>query len=311
MSDELFPVGGAGDPFATLPATPPTEGGGAGGAPSAGGDPATPPQYVSIEKFNQVQGELEKLKPLESLRWAADALQDPQTRNNLMRAIAGGGAGAAPSYSQPPAIIDPTEAIKARYQPLMAQKVAEGDFVGAQMLGADLAAEMAEARGRINLEAAAAPVLNLNAQTAIEGFYANKRNDPRTAAIFSKLEPKLREFIQRTSPADVAKMVANGSLMSNLEGAFKIVLADSYIESYGAAAAAGKLGPGAAQNPPPYSAGTRGGAPPILPGDQLPDDAADSSGMTDKQFLEFMAKQGMNVKITGNASGSSLISELQ
>ena len=89
----------------------------------------------------------------------------------------------------------------------------EGDFVGAQMLGADLAAEMAEARGRIDLEAAAAPVLNLNAQTAIEGFYANKRNDPRTAAIFSKLEPKLREFIQRTSPADVAKMVANGSLM--------------------------------------------------------------------------------------------------
>jgi hypothetical protein len=300
-------VGGVGDPFATLPASPSAASAAAApasGAPADGA--AAAPQYVTREQFDAQQVRLARLEPLEKLSWVGDALSDPATRNRVMQLLAGNGPGAAPQYGAPTEAVDPAIAIKAKYMAQANAQLAAGDMAGYSETLMTAGAEIAAVQGRLSLEAAAAPVLNLNAQTAIESFFNNKRNDPRVGPIFAKLEPKLREFIGRTSPADIARMVQTGTLMNSLEGAFKIVLADTYIDGHAAAAAAGKLGPGvAAQHAPPYGNGGRGGSPDSLQIDDKADDA------DDKAFLDLMDKSGVRVKFTGNASGSNIYAEME
>lgn len=277
-SDPFDLFGSAGDPFAPAPPAPapsaPAPAASTEGAPT----PLTTPGFVPVEDYTRLKTQVDSLKPLESLRWIAEAVGDsPEMQQRLRQAIFTAGT----SVSAPPSVAPDPGAARARqeaeWRAKIDAKLAAGDVAGAMIESANMGAALATEAGRIQLEAAAGPYVTLTAQNAIEAFKNMKRaNSP----LFVKLESKFVAFVSQTPAATLQQLASTGQLNNALETAWNQIVGATYEQSYTRAAADGRLGQ-PAQPVPPYGTGTGGGP--------TPGGAPEAQTDEDKDDAEFVA----------------------
>lgn len=278
------------DPFAPgAQAAPPVAAALPEGAP-----PLQTPGFVTEERFNALQAEQERLKPL---AWIGEAIAaDPQMAARLRQAVFAAGAGAgAPTNVAP---INPgagaLEALKAERD----AKIQAGDFAGALDVTAKMGAAQARAEMLPEIMQAAGPMISLSGQNAIEAWYNAKR---QSSPMFKHVESKVRAFVAQTPPQALAGLVQSGQITAALENAYFKIVGESQEQAYNKAVQDGRIRPQAAQTPPPYAGGSAG---PIPSGGAPPaEDDAD-----DKAFNEMAAAKG--IKFTMGANGA-MVGELR
>ena len=290
--DSGLPVGSGADPFAPVAPTiaaPPE-----GGAPPQTGP--TEPRFVPESQYLELKSQVDKLQPIS---WIAEALAVPEVADRVRQAIF---VGAPPVVNAP--TVDPragissaVDAIRAKYQTAIQAKIAEGDIMGVSMLSADMGAEISQARSMPELQAAAAPILSMTAQSAVENFYNTKR---ASSPLFGAVEAKLRAFVSSTPPQKMAELAQSGMLYTALESAYKTVVADMYESGYNKAVASGAITQ-ARPAVPQYNAGAPGGG--LPPVDVTAEDDKD-----DEAFVAWAKTQGISIKQGPNGA---LIGELK
>jgi hypothetical protein len=277
------------DPFNDPPTPPAASAAGAPAAPQGQIDPNAPPQapgFVPVDDFNRVKGELEKLKPLESIAWIGEAMAaDPSIRARLQQALYSvPAAGAPPSVG--PTAEQQLANEQARMKAIIDQKLAVGDISGAIADSAMMGAAIAQHSMRAQVESAAQPLLTATAQNTIESFKNGKRSGP-TAALFAKIEPAFNNLIAQTPAATLADLAQKGQLIQALNVCYESTLAKMYESAYTKAAESGRLTQ-QRQNPPPYGL-SAGGGPQIDPGQETDGDKDDAA------FLKWAAENGISI----------------
>jgi hypothetical protein len=290
-----------GDPFAPTP--PPAAAGAPPATPQAAGGAPAEPRFVTEAQYNELKGQYDSLKPLENLRWIGEALADPTTATRVRQAIFTAGAGAPPTAGAPAAPpVDPTLAIKARYQGEIESLMRDGKMSEAMSKSAEMGAELAKASFMPEMASAAAPLITMTAQNTIEGFYNNKRV---SSPLFAKIEAQVRAYVNQTPPATVAQLAQSGQLVAALETAYNTVLAQTYETSYNKAVSDGRIAAASAPGtPPPYAAGTGGGGPIMGTPDTPTDD-----DKNDAEFVAWAKERGID--FTGSANGRVIVGELK
>lgn len=291
MADPLNPFDLPGnDPFAD-------PSGGAGGPPVQASATPTPggpqePKFVTESQYNEVKTELERLKPLENLRVIGEALNDPGIRNRVMGVLYGT-AGDYPTQGGPaaPAIDTQVASVREKYAAQKKAALEAGDMMTFGALCSDEGAEIGRMQSAADLQRAAAPVLSMTANSAVESWIMNKRS---SSALFAKVEDKFRALVAQTPPAKMAELAQSGLLTSALETGYQKIVTDIQESAYNRAAAEGKLNT-TRPTPPPYGmAGAGGGMP--------PPDTPDEDDKDDTKFQQFMEERG--VKFTVDKSGA-------
>jgi hypothetical protein len=270
--------------------------------PQGGAGTPTPqePRFVPEANYLELKSQVERLKPLESLAWVGEAMQNPEVRQRVTSALMGGGAPMVeqPSTPDPNIFTGQVEAIKAKYRPQTEAALAEGNLSKFGELSADMGAEIGALRSANDLRAAAGPLVTMTARNTIENFYSTKRQN---SPLFGKLESKLRAFVDQTPPSKLAELAQSGQLITAMEVAYQKIVTDTYEQAYNKASSEGRLD-GSRQEPPRYNMGAAGGGMPA------PDTPTDDD-KDDIEFQKFMESRG--VGFTVDAKTGAITGELR